>query len=72
MRDWTAVCLRYIAQNYNVEAIDVDHGHYPPPVSIEGLFGYDQLDMPTAIKELESDLVPFYQILSIEIEVTRN
>lgn len=39
MRDWTITCLQYIARHYNVKAIDVDHGHYPPPISVAGLFG---------------------------------
>ena len=39
VRDWTAECLQYIAKHYDVKAIDVDHGHYPPPASITGLFG---------------------------------
>lgn len=39
VRDWTAGCLAYIARAYGVKAIDVDHGHYPPPVSVESLFG---------------------------------
>jgi hypothetical protein len=39
VRDWTGECLAYIARAYDVKAIDVDHGHYPPPVSVESLFG---------------------------------
>ena len=39
VRDWTAVCLQYIARHYGFKAIDVDHGHYPPPASLTGLFG---------------------------------
>lgn len=39
VRDWTGECLAYIARAYGVKAMDVDHGHFPPPASIESLFG---------------------------------
>lgn len=39
VRDWTGACLQYIARNYAVKEIDVDHGHFPPPASIASLFG---------------------------------
>jgi len=67
VRDWTAECLQYIAKNYGVKAIDVDHGHYPPPASIPSLtgcscpqceataqtLGFDFSAMKAALSELE-------------------
>ncbi|MCZ7542978.1 MAG: hypothetical protein M5R40_05310 [Anaerolineae bacterium] len=39
VRDWTAECLQYIARHYGFKAMDVDHGHFPPPASLASLFG---------------------------------
>jgi len=39
VRDWTGDCLATIARMYGVKAMDVDHGHFPPPASVGSLFG---------------------------------
>ena len=65
---WTGDCLAYAASHYGIKAMDTDHGHFPPAVNLDGVFGctcafcaekaarwgYDFDAMKGAVKKLKS------------------